>query len=271
MADIKLVFLDVDGTLLDTRGRYSKELAEKLSDLKEQGVKLAIASGRPPFACRFLFEQLGIDDTGLFYTGGLIYQPTTDLTLRSKTLAVPLTKAIINRAKQLSLYCELYLEQEFVIEAPHFIASEHSRHLRCQPSVQDFEPIVADPNAHVHKLLVGENVNNSSNVSVLEQEFPQCQFAYASLPSQPDWRFASVVPDEADKQLAFDELLVHHGLAPEQVMAIGDSQSDQIFVERAGVGVAMGNGVPELRRAANFVTADVEDNGAYKALCRVFG
>lgn len=271
MEDIKLVFFDVDGTLLDRQGRYSKQLAEKVKDLKAAGVKLAIASGRPPFACQFLFEQLGIDDTGLFYTGGLIYQPKTGLTLQSSTLQPLLAKRIIDRAKQLNLYCELYLEQEFVLERPHFIASEHSRHLRCEPRFENFGPVLADPNAHIHKLLVGEDIHESNNVSELEQEFPQCQFAYASLPSQPDWRFASVVPAQADKHLAFDQLLAHHGLISEQVMAIGDSQSDQIFVERAGVGVAMANAIPELQQVANLVTADAENNGAYKALCTVFG
>jgi len=273
---IKLVFFDVDGTLLDRQGNYSPELQSKLIELKTQGVKLAIASGRPPFACRFLFEQLGLDDMGLFYTGGLVYQPATGNTLAAHYLPQSQSRQIIRQAQQLGLYVEYYHSQGFTVEQPHFITAEHARHLRCAPEISSFDGYISLPEGpqsdrHCSKLLLGEDGLNSHFLPELERQFPDCQFAYASLPSYPNWRFASVVSNFADKQLAFSQLLDYYQLDAEQVMAIGDSQSDRVFVNQAGFGVAMGNSIEQLKREADYITADAENNGAYKALCHVFG
>lgn len=276
MNQIKLVFFDVDGTLLDRQGNYSPELQLKLRELKSGGVKLAVASGRPPFACQFLFEQLGLDDMGLFYTGGLIYRPSTGATLAAHFLPQVLLQQIIQQARQLNLYVEYYHGQGFMVEQPHYIAAEHGRHLRVEPEIASFDQYLLAPeigqfDRHCTKLLLGEDSDNSNVLVELESRFPDCQFAYASLPSYPNWRFASVIPNSADKNLAFTQLLDYYQLEAEQVMAIGDSQSDRVFINRAGFGVAMANGIEQLKQEADYITADAENNGAYKALCHVFG
>ena len=56
------------------------------------------------------------------------------------------------------------------------------------------------------------------------------------------------------------------GILPEEIIAFGDAENDLEMVRFAGIGVAMGNGVEAVKAAANFVTADIDDDGIEKAL-----
>ncbi|MBB6521805.1 HAD family hydrolase [Pseudoteredinibacter isoporae] len=280
--ETKLIFFDVDGTLLDSSGQFSDVLQQQLKRLRERGLSLAIASGRPPFACRFLFEQLGLVDTGLFYTGGLIYQPSSDKTFTRHSLANDDARDLFYAARELGLYFELYDSERFILDvahqcAPH-ITAEHSRQLRCEPEREVIETLLlrAEPEATKSgespwiKVLLGEDARESDFLPQLEARFPELHFAYAKLPSYPDWRFASVIPKAADKHLAFDRLLDHYQLASHQVMAFGDAGSDKVFLQRAGVGVAMGSAVADVQACADFLCPSSDEEGVALALASFF-
>ena len=279
---IKLIFFDVDGTLLDSHGRYSPELRCELARLKAQGLALAIASGRPPFACQFLFDGLGLLDMGLFYTGSLIFNPKTQSTLLKHGLAQKDAAALFQQARSQDLYFELYDQHRLIVDRQHNVApqilAEHSRQLRIEPAYEDLGPLlgvnvegkIAEKAAPWVKVLLGEDTETSNKLPALERQFPSLHFAYAKLPAYPNWRFASVIPDTADKHQAFDVLLDHYQLKAEQVMAFGDAGSDRVFLSRAGLGVAMEPAADEVKRCADYVCPSSDDNGVARALAAFF-
>lgn len=273
--EVKLIFFDVDGTLLDSAGQFSPELVHELARLKARGLALAIASGRPPFACQFLFDGLGLVDTGLFYTGSLIYKPDSQLTLLRHSLAQRDALALFQQAQSQGLYFELYDQQRLIVDtelnvAPHILA-EHCRQLRIDPSCEALEPLLlTDRESPWVKVLLGEDTEQSNKLAALEEQFPELHFAYAKLPAYPNWRFASVIPAAADKNRAFDTLLDHYQLRPEQVMAFGDAGSDKVFLSRAGLGVAMEPAAKDVKACADFVCPSSDENGVARALAAFF-
>ena len=60
--------------------------------------------------------------------------------------------------------------------------------------------------------------------------------------------------------------LEHIGLKPEEIIAFGDAENDLDMLRFAGIGVAMGNGSEEAKAAADYITADIDDDGIEKAL-----
>lgn len=280
-SDIQLIFFDVDGTLLDSSGRYSAELQKSLVMLRERGFKLAIASGRPPFACQFLIDELGLIDTGLFYTGGLLYRAANKQSIAQHSLALNDARALFAAAQELGLYFELYDDRQFIVDPKHITApeilAEHSKQLRVQPRQMDIQELLdssADNGVHSPpwlKVLLGEDSKQSSLLADLERRFSHLHFAYAKLPAYPSWRFASVIPKAADKHLAFDALLKHYGLTAQNVMAFGDAGSDKVFLQRAGLGVAMGNAAADVQACADVVCPSSDQNGVALALGHFFG
>ena len=82
--------------------------------------------------------------------------------------------------------------------------------------------------------------------------------------------FVDIIGNGASKALGLEVMAEHFGFTPEEAMAIGDGANDISIIRRAGIGIAMGNASPEVREAADYVTADVDDDGLAKALIKYF-
>lgn len=267
--NIRLAFFDIDGTLLDSRGHIQRELYDAIALLKSLGVKTAIASGRPSFAARFLVEELGIGDTGMFYTGAHIFNPTTNTSLQEIPLLREDTFAVYQMARRLGLYIEAYTADRFVVESPSDITEVHATHLRVRPEYMSLESLLHSQ--VLMKLLVGVNrVEQGDLISQLELHFPHLIFARAYLLAYPEWQFASVISGEASKARAFRYLLAHHQVDARQVMAFGDAESDMDFLRMAGVGIAMGNANEHVRAIADWTTKTADEAGVAHAINHLF-
>ncbi|MBR9912645.1 MAG: HAD family hydrolase [Gammaproteobacteria bacterium] len=266
--DIRLAFFDIDGTLLGRDGRYSERVKRAIAAARQQGIKTAVASGRPKFAADFLIRQLGLVDAGLFYTGALLYDPRAEQRLALHALSDELVARLLDAAQSLDLYIEVCTESHFYIEHMGPLGQSHSEHLRVAPTVRPFEQIVGrEP---VVKLLFAvDNLQAQEKLYRLERDFPEAVFAYARMASQPDWLFASVICSQACKRKGFSHLLDYHSVTAEQVIAFGDAQSDMTFLSLAGVGVAMGNASDEVKAVAALETLPVWDDGVAVVLEKV--
>lgn len=262
---LKLALFDVDGTLLNVDGNYTARVKSSIARAQSLGVKTAVASGRPYFATQFLWHELGLIDTGVFCTGAQLFEPRSHTLHKTHTLPQKTVTALLKTLREKSYYYELYTDAALYIErdiAPEILAV-HSAHLRATPTLQNFDNITAP----VVKLLVGVDLDVDGNaLQVLEGAFPECIFAYASLPAYPRWLFVSIIHREASKRAAFDFLLTHYDITAENVVSFGDAQSDMAFISMAGVGVAMGNASDDVKGVANIVTAPVWDDGVAEVL-----
>jgi 5-amino-6-(5-phospho-D-ribitylamino)uracil phosphatase len=269
-ADIRLAFFDIDGTLLDSQGQIKQELYTAIGLLKRRGIRTAIASGRPYFAAKYLIDELGINNAGMFYTGAHLFDPLNQQTLYETPLARDSALAVVNAASELGLYVEVYTADAFFVADVVPITEVHAKHLRVQLIRADLSNLIQTQS--ISKLLLGVNrVEQGDLLPLLEQRFPQEIFARAYLSAYPDWQFASVISGQATKQSAFQTLLTHHQLEAHQVLAFGDAESDMDFLRMAGIGVAMGNANKNVQASANWVTKTADEAGVAFAIHQLFG
>ncbi len=119
----------------------------------------------------------------------------------------------------------------------------------------------------VTKLLLGVNKQQFPRLlQELAQEFGECEFAFAGFLAKPDWLFASVVSKKANKKNAFEFLVNYHGVKQSEVVAFGDSHSDETFIELAGLGIAMGNATENVKKCADITTSSSDAGGVEKIL-----
>ncbi len=255
----KLAFFDIDGTLLGLDGNYSQRVRDAVLALRQAGVRTAVASGRPRFAADFLIEQLQLRDAGLFYTGALVQEPDGDV-LALHSLDDDTVQALVKGGREQGLYTEVCGLNEFFVDQLTELGQLHAEHLRVTPVETDL--LALRGQFPVIKILfAAHNAEEQLRLLALEQQFPQLVFAYAKMAAKPDWLFASVISGAACKHQAFDHLLAYHGVSADEVMSFGDAQSDMIFLQRAGLGVALGNAAPEVQAVAGMVTRPVWEDG----------
>src|SRR5678815_5238607 len=104
---IKLVAIDLDGTLLDDTKQVSQQTADALRCLPERGVKMVIASARPPRSVRQFHTMLGLDTLSIHYNGALIWDEPKKQVVDHTPMDGALVLEIINGAR--TIYpCLLY-------------------------------------------------------------------------------------------------------------------------------------------------------------------
>ncbi len=267
LAPIKAAFFDVDGTLLRGDGSLSKPVIAQIQRLKNAGVMVGAATGRPHFATQFLVEQAGLSDFGVFCTGAYVFSPDSGETLLQACIRQSLAQAFLQAARAKQVYYEVYGFEGYCVDHSLFreLTEVHSEHLRVKPSVGEANAWMQQTG--VTKFLVAAPAGDHS-LAELEVAFGQLDFAYAQFPAFPHWQFASVVDQRACKHRAFDALLARYQIEDSNVMSFGDSPSDAIFLQRAGYGVAMGNASRAIQNTARFVTKTVDEDGVAYAIDR---
>ena len=260
---IKAAFFDIDGTLLSqkTGNLIPQSTKDALVELRRRGVKCIICSGRPkvqlPWCIRDGFPGFdGGFDSYITMTGSLCYDEG------GVYADTPLDQAVSERC------VELADEGGFdilLLNRDGSYASGHgSRMLELEQMVA-FKYPEADP----HELL----------------RKPAYQFCAFVAPEQDDalraalpgtiitrWCdvFCDIVPANSSKPAGIRAALAHYGLSQDETIAFGDGANDATMLEFCHIGVAMGNGGPEAKAAADYVTDAVDQDGIANAL-RHFG
>lgn len=262
METYSIVFLDIDGTLLNSRHRVMPCTHEHLQGLHHRGVPIVLCSARPPEGVNLVAEQVGLCGPRACYNGGLIFNEYStilrDVGIDLK-LAMDLRRFIAERFPELVV--SAYLYNVWLTENPRHPAIRQEAAISgCAPLLGNLEQ-VAGAVPHVHKLLcIGSPTQIRMLQSELCQHFPQLM----SLRSKAD--YLEILPRESTKGSAAQVLLEHYGLSAKQAVAFGDSDVDVDLLEYCGLGVAMGNAPKQVKEKADFVTASNDEEGVYIAL-----
>lgn len=250
----KAIFLDVDGTLISFRTHEVPASAlEALRRAHARGVRLFIATGRA-VADLELLKEIPYD--------GVVGLNGADCRMCDGTVVArsPIPKADFERA--LALSDELDFPVGLELDEGVFVN-------RVTPVVEELARMVAHP------------VPEQTDLQALFDRSECCQMCFyfeqeleqrvmGRLPSLVASRWCPIFADVnvrgIDKATGMARFAVYFGLASDETMAFGDGGNDVAMLRAAGVGVAMGNACDEALRAADYITASVDDDGIRKAL-----
>lgn len=252
----RIVFFDIDGTLLDEEKRIPPSAIETIERLKENGVRVALATGRAPFMFRDILAQLGIDDFVSFngqyveVGGNVLYKRTID----AERLAA------IEEAAKARRHPMAFLDE-------NFMTANVDGHPWVETSMNDLklDPPPYDPHGHEGRGICQALLFCEEHEEHLYTEtFTDLDFIR--------WHRYSldVMPPGGSKAVGIRIVCEHFGIAPDQVYAFGDARNDVEMLREAAVGVAMGGAEPEAIAAADWVTDRPEEDGIYNA-CKKLG
>lgn len=262
MRTYSIVFLDIDGTLLDSRHQVMPCTHNRLQYLHRQGVPIVLCSARPPEGVNLVAGQVGVQGPMACYNGGLIFDEHSTILRDVGTdirLAMDFTQFVSERFPELVV--SAYLYNVWLAEDPqHPLIVQEAEISGCTPLKGSLEQ-VASAASHVHKLLcIGDAMRIRALQKNIQQYFPQLM----ALRSKAT--YLEILPQESTKRSAVQVLLEHYGLEAKQAVAFGDSDVDVDMLQYCGFGVAMGNASKSVKEAADYVTASNDQEGVYIAL-----
>lgn len=265
MPSYSIVFLDVDGTLLDSAHRVSPATRTLLRKLHDRGVPVVLASARPPKGLEPIYDQLEFRGPALCCAGALAVLPDQHILYDHgipAATAARFEQTVLDGWPRLAL--SAYLYDAWLTPNPDDPAIRREADITgCQPLASALGS-EAQRLGDVHKLLcIGPERDITDLQHQLTPRFPELTV----LRSNPT--YLEVVANGVCKEQTAAVLLDHFGLPATRAVACGDGEVDAGMLRMAGLGVAMGNAGPKVRAAADFVTATNEADGVFVALNRL--
>jgi Cof subfamily protein (haloacid dehalogenase superfamily) len=263
MTAIRLVTIDLDGTLLDSRQQVSARNLAALERLLDAGVIVALATARDRAS---IAGRVPLVREGLYYIasgGAMVYEAATKSIIWAETLLPALAAEAVTFLQRFDQPVFVNADSDYWVDrdSDRVAMIEQRYDLRTRPFAR-----VEDVPVPVMRASL------AAPRPVLERAAREASAAFGdrarvSLAS-PDW--LDVLGPGAGKGPALMWLQAHAGVRPDETLAIGDYDSDLPLFAAAGYRVAMANGVEAIRAAATHRTTSNDDDGVAMALEHFF-
>lgn len=260
---IRAVVSDLDGTLLDGNGSLSPETRRVLRILRERGIPVIVATGRPLCA---LPEQVQKEE-GIPYlitaNGAQVYARGEEKVLYETGLSYEIRQQLFNAARETDAYCEAFLQGQAYLDSrvldraeewnygPRVIRYLQSTRRTCQDleslvleaeQVEALDFFARDPE---HKSRIWERVSRISGLYVT-----------SSVP-----HLVEVAAEGTNKAQALKWVLEKLHISSQETIAFGDGDNDVELLQICGLGIAMENGSHACRAAADRIAAGNQEDG----------
>ena len=263
-----LIASDVDGTLLDPEERITPRTREAIRNAVAAGAQFVLATGRPPRWIPPVVEQLGFAPMAVCANGAVVYDAANDRVVSARELSVDMLTELAEIAARavpgVGLAAERVGRSAHDSATPQFVSAPGYEHAWLNPDNTEVshEDLLSSPAV---KLLVRKPGMPSSELAAL---LTRHVGVLGDITYSTNDGLVEVSAIGISKALGVEEVARPLEIAAEDVVAFGDMPNDVPMLLWAGHGVAMGNGHPEAKAAANEVTAPNGDDGLARVLER---
>jgi hypothetical protein len=252
----KLIAADLDGTLMGEDAIISPKVKDAVRRAMEKGVRFTIATGRAFGSALPFAEELGINAPLICYQGGLIRDHLSGQVIYEQSVPLPLVQEVIRFTRQRGLHLHVYVDGRAYVERMTPEARYYTR--IAGAAVYPVGDMLAFLDREPMKFIIilSEDRATGPLIAKLGALFAGRMRFVRSYP-----RFVEGIPLGVSKGHALALLAAHLGIPLGETIGIGDNDNDLELVERAGLGVAMGNASPVVKAAADYIAPPVNEEG----------
>jgi hypothetical protein len=271
----KIIFMDVDGTLVNYDGKIPDSAIEAIRKARANGHRVYICTGRSEAEVYQNIWDIGID--GMIGGNGSYVKDGSEVVLW-KHITLEECKQIVDwlHGRGLEFYLEansgLYASERFE-EVGEPVMQEYAGRKGKDGSgmtVRDAFPEMIFGEHNLYR----DDLNKVSFILNSYQDYLDAVEAFPEM-KVGTWGgvgetalFGDIGVKEIDKGYAIDVLLEHLQASASDTIAFGDAKIDILMLEKCAIGVAVGNGGEEIKRMADYITDSVENDGIYKAFVK---
>lgn len=266
--DYKIIFSDIDGTLLNKERELSPATIKAIKKLKNN-IPFVLISARMPSAMRHLQKELDISHLPIIcYNGGLILN--NDLTLSSTEIPMYIIESLHEWNYKNPCHLSLYHRDEWYVPKMDQWALREINNTKVNPEVLSNSETIRQwktKGKGAHKIMAMGGEEKIDEIrDFLESTFPGELHLYRSKNT-----YLEIAPKSISKFTAIEILLDQHfGFDVEEAIAIGDNYNDVEMLQKIGHGVAVGNARPEAIEAAKQVAGHSVEDGVARILEEIF-
>jgi Cof subfamily protein (haloacid dehalogenase superfamily) len=257
---IRMIGIDVDGTLVGSSGEVSPLVWEAAERVRRAGIRMVLCSGRPAFGVALEYARR-LDPSGwhVFQNGASVVNLANDQS-RSVSLPRRTVTDYIERARHGSDALELYSDRDYVTESESAWAHQHAKLLGVPYRRRAFDSLTGE-------VVRAQWLMSHTDAQAFESSTHDgLEIALSSSPLMADTTFVGVTRAGVNKGSAIVELAREYGLDMRDVMYVGDSENDLCALQKVGYPVAMQNASRAVLKAAKDVVPHVDEGGVANAM-----
>ena len=253
MPDGRILFTDLDGTLLTDDRMVSEGNRRAIADALERGNYIAAATGRAVNSAKMIMEELGLTLPGCYmiaFNGSVLYDCAADRILKQKTAPLAAVKTLFDAAKKAGIYIQTYDEEDVLTE-------RYTKELSVYIGQTGMTyRLVPDTGNALQKEPYKALLISLENRRVLER-FQEEQKAWSAGKLNSFFSSSAYLeycPAGVDKGAALLAFCDYFGIPKERTVAVGDEWNDVSMLKAAHIGAAVRNAVDAAKEAADYVT-----------------
>ena len=281
---IKLLALDLDGTLLNSRGKISEANKLAIRKAEEKGVLVTIATGRRFRDARPVALEAEFNAPIVTHNGALLKYAESLETVAFSTIKTETVREILRVGRETggdallsadphgkgTLFYDTISADNIPLQK--YISWSKTFHGKdAEEAVHHVEKLedILENIETVHVSFSGTCSPMSEMQRILNAELKDSVNILATVYTHLDFTLLDILPPHSSKAHGIGELVTINNFSPENVMSIGDNFNDLEMLEYAGTSVIMGNASPELlEREDFFTTLSNDENGVALAIER---
>lgn len=254
----ELVALDLDGTTIDHDLIIQDAVRDAVGEARARGVRVTIATGRQYDAAVPFARTLGITEPIICHQGALIRNPLDETIVHHQTMPAKEAAEAAAALIEAGVFTIAYVDERMHITGP---APELDFYLRFHPEgtetviVPDLPAFLAT-SAPTKLLFVADG-------PIVEEQLARlsARFAHRVALTRSHEHFGELTALGVSKGVALEHLARSLGIARERTVAIGDQENDLPMIRWAGLGLAIGNAIPAVKKEAAAVLPTVAEGG----------
>lgn len=268
MTEFRLLALDIDGTVVNSRDEITPATQAALARAHEAGIHVVLATGRRYSRVLPLVAPLGIKVPLITASGALVKEPPSHRTLFRAAFAPGVLARVLRVVDEAGFAPMLYadtFDQGFDFYCPsletscpklgEFLGRNH-RSARLCP-----ELLATPPDAIFAGFAMGDRDQMLALEALLNEELGEQLYVHVLRSPKYSGFMCEIAPAGVTKWSGILRLADQWGIEPRQICAVGDDVNDIPMIQGAGLGVAMGNAQPEVKAAADRVAPTNDEDG----------
>lgn len=263
---IKMVFSDVDGTILSSKHQVLPGTKEKILELQRHKVPFVLVSGRMPKGIELIKKHIGIKAPMICFSGALILSENREI-IHSNTINRDNAEEFYAYTQKMfpDICCNAYYIDDWIVADRQnpVIVNEESI-VRMESTQCDLTQYLSKSEG-VHKfLMIGSETEIQAAEEDLKEKFPHLAVAKSSP------IYLEIMEGKTNKAVAVSSLCEYYGIHISEVLAFGDGMNDLEMLSLVEHSYAMENAAEQVKLAAGYVTDSNDNDGILKVLNEYF-
>ena len=272
MPDIRLITLDLDGTLLNSKKELSPENAAALQWAAAQGIEIVPTTGRFYGGMPEVIRNLPYLHYAITINGAQVYDVRNDVGIAKAEIPVERAVELMAWLDQFPVIYDCFMDnwgwmtRSLQEKADEFAPNEHYAKMlkELRTPVDELKAFLTERGHDIQKsqFFAKDMDLRARLMEEIPQRFPGLIVSSAVVNN------VEINDRNAHKGNAIRQLAQHLGLEMSQVLAFGDGSNDITMLQEAGIGVCMENGLDSVKAIADYITDSCDEDGVAKAIYR---